>query len=59
MTLSAEGALHSIAQFSDDGNTLLVASWHGPGEAQFWRAPSLAEIEATERNGGGWPRSAE
>jgi WD40 repeat protein len=57
VTLSAEGALHSIAQFSDDGNTLLVGSWHGPGEYQFWRAPSWLEIAEIERDGGGWPRS--
>ncbi|MEK7677748.1 MAG: WD40 repeat domain-containing protein [Verrucomicrobiota bacterium] len=33
--------------FSPDGNTLFAASWEGT--ALFWRAPSLAEIEANER----------
>jgi len=56
ITLSAQGALHSIAQFGDDGNALLVGSWHGLGEYQFWRAPSWEEIAAAERHGGGWLR---
>ncbi len=59
VTLPAEGALHSIAQFSDDGNTLLVGSWHSPGEYQYWRAPSWAEIEEVERSGRGWSRREE
>ena len=59
VALSAAGALHSIAQFGDDGNTLLVGSWHGLGEYQYWRAPSWEEIAEVERRGGGWPRSAE
>ncbi len=59
VTLSAVGALHSIAQFSDDGNTLLVGSWHGLGEYQFWRAPSWEEIAEVERRGGAWPRVEE
>ena len=56
VTLTAEGALHSVAQFSDDGDTLLVGSWHGLGEYQIWHAPSWREIEEVERSGRGWPR---
>ncbi|MEO8352127.1 MAG: hypothetical protein ABI680_10385 [Chthoniobacteraceae bacterium] len=59
VALAAVGALHSIAQFSDDGKTLFAGSWHGSGEYQYWRAPTLAEIEAAERNDGGWPRRNE
>ncbi len=58
LPLPGEGALHQVAQISDDGNTLLIGSWHRPGETQCWHAPTLQEIADAEKNGSGWPRSA-
>ena len=58
LPLTGAGALHQVAQISDDGNTLLIGSWHRPGETECWHAPTLQEIADAEKNGGGWQRSA-
>jgi WD40 repeat protein len=57
LPLVGDGALHQVAQISDDGNTLLIGSWNRPGETEWWRAPTLQEIADAEKNGGGWPRT--
>ena len=59
LNLDAEGDLHHLAEFSDDGNTFLIGSTQRVGTFQFWTAPSWQEIEEAERQGGVWPHAAE
>ena len=56
LTLSAPGTFLSGVEWTDDGTTLIVGSERNVGTWQYWRAPSLAEIERVERAGGGWAR---
>ena len=49
LVLPAEGQIFFDAGFSPDGNTIFASSFGGI--AQFWRAPSWAEIEAEEKRG--------
>ncbi|HUR57609.1 MAG TPA: protein kinase [Opitutaceae bacterium] len=50
LTLSGFASLITVATFSDDGNTLLIASPAQPGSCQYWTAPSWAEIERAEKS---------
>ena len=59
LTLHAEGTLHHLAEFSDDGSTLLIGNPEQAGFCQFWRAPSWREIDEAERNGEAWRPTAE
>jgi WD40 repeat protein len=59
LTLHAEGTLHHLAEFSDDGSTLLIGNPEQAGFCQFWRAPSWKEIDEVERAGDAWPPTAE
>jgi WD40 repeat protein len=49
VTLRGEGTVFSETHFSPDGN--LLGSMNYKGVLHVWRAPSWAEIEATERTG--------
>jgi eukaryotic-like serine/threonine-protein kinase len=55
LALPTVGAVPRQAEFSDDGNTLIVGN---AGVIQFWRAPTWQEIEESERSGGGWRGSS-
>ena len=46
-TLEGEGAIFQFTAFSPDGNTLVSISRQGT--AHLWRAPSLAEIDRSEK----------
>jgi WD40 repeat protein len=46
-TLQGKGSLMSNVRFSPDGNSIAARNWNGMLEV--WRAPSWAEIEATEK----------
>ena len=59
LTLPGIGGLLREATFSDDGSTLVVGSDGQPGLCQFWRAPTLKEIEEIECDGPAWPRTEE
>ncbi len=45
-TLGGEGSLFRQVQFSPDGNLLVAVNVQG--EAHFWRAPTLEEIDQLE-----------
>ena len=54
LTLAGEGSENYAVEFTDDGNTILVGRRPFTarplgGQAQFWTAPSWAEIAAAER----------
>jgi eukaryotic-like serine/threonine-protein kinase len=58
LTLDTPGVLLSQVAFTPGGNTLVVGSsvdTGSDGTLQYWHAPSWAEIEALESQGGHWP----
>ena len=61
LTLSSRDPILHAVEFTDDGNTLLVASRPAGNSdrsaCHFWHAPSWKEIEDAERVGGRWPQS--
>jgi WD40 repeat protein len=48
LTLKGQGSLFNDTAMSPDGN--ILGSKNGAGILHLWRAPSFAEIEATEKN---------
>jgi serine/threonine protein kinase len=47
LTLEGQGSAFDSVAFSPDGNILAASNWRGV--LHLWRAPSWAEIEATEK----------